>query len=295
MKNNIRKNLIAISACLLFALAVQAQESKQEVSFSVGGGISSLSYDANIGEQKSKTGGNFAIGYTYFFIPNLGISSGAEFSLYKSELKADKFNNVIQDIVDPSDSELYDRHTLMRDYKESQDAMYINIPLMLQYQMGDINKFYISAGAKLGIPVKGKYKSSALEMTNKGFFHNTANWGETQEFMGFGTIADYSNNENIDFKVACLLSVEAGMKWRLNSKLYLYTGAYVDYGVNDIVKGGHSQSFIKVEDGVDAPTISNNSVLNSSIGYSSNTLTQTMTEKVRPISIGVKVRLAINL
>lgn len=295
MRNNIIKNVIAISALLFSVSAIFAQDNRHELSLSVAGGLSTLSYDANIGERKNGAGGNFGLEYTYFFIDNLGISSGVEFSLYKAEVKTNRFNTVIHNLVDPSDNETYDHYSLFSAYKEKQDVTYINVPLMLQYQLGEENKFYARAGVKLGIPVKGKSKSSASEVVNKGYFHNTANWGETQEFMGFGTVADYSNNEDIDLNIACLLSAEAGMKWKLTSKLFLYTGAYIDYGVNDIVKGGHDRSFTRIEDTSDGLVVKNNSALNSSIGYGSNTLTQQMTEKVKPISVGLKVRLSLPL
>ena len=295
MRNNIIKNVIAISVLLFSVPAVFAQDNRHEVSLSVAGGLSTLSYDANIGERKNGAGGNFGLGYTYFFIDNLGISSGVEFSLYKAEGKANKFNTVIHNLVDSSDGELYDHYSLFRAYKEKQDVTYINVPLMLQYQLGEENKFYARAGVKLGIPVKGKYKSSASEVVNKGFFHNTANWGETQEFMGFGTVANYSNDEDIDLNIACLLSAEAGMKWKLSNKMFLYTGAYIDYGVNDIVKGGHDRTFTRIEESPEALVVRNNSMLNSSIGYGSNTLTQQMTEKVRPISVGLTIRLSLPL
>lgn len=171
--------------------------------------------------------------------------------------------------------------------------MYINIPLMLQFQHGEKNKWFMSAGVKIGIPVSGKYKSSASEIINKGYFYDTGNWGgESQEFMGFGTYANYKNDEDIDFNVVCLFSAELGMKWGLTDKMSLYTGAYFDYGLNDIVKGGHDRSFTKLVETQDGIKTLNNSILNSSIGYSNNTFTQELTERVVPMAVGLKLRLS---
>lgn len=295
MRNNIIKSLIAIFVLALPVSMTYAQEGKQEVSVNIAGGLSSLSYDANIGKRNNEAGSSFGIGYTYFFFDNLGLNTGVELASYKAKLKADNFNNVLHGLVDPSDNEKYDLYTSLQGYQEKQSAIYVNIPMMVQYQIGDVNKFYIQAGAKLGIPVKGKYESSASTTINKGFFHKTANWGETQEFMGFGTTQNYAYDEDLDFKVACILAAEAGMKWRLKDNLFLYTGAYVDYGVNDIVKGGHSNTFTKVEELPDALITRTNSALNSSIGYGSSKLTQQMTEKIRPISVGIKIKLALAL
>ncbi len=72
----------------------------------------------------------------------------------------------------------------------------------------------------------------------------------------------------------------------------LYTGAYFDYGLNDIVKGGHDRSFTKLVETQDGIKTLNNSILNSSIGYSNNTFTQELTERVVPMAVGLKLRLS---
>ncbi len=295
MRKIIIKSLIAVFILFASATVVSAQENKSEVSVSVAGGLSTLDYESAFGNHKNGVGGNFGIGYTYFISKNFGLNTGVEFSIYQTEFSKDKFNNVSRSLVDVSDGELYDFYSSVKDYKEKQNVTYLNIPLMVQFQSGEKNKLYAQAGVKLGIPMKGKYKSSASEMVNKGFFRDTENWGETQEFMGFGTYTNYSNDEDISLKVACFFSADFGMKWALSEKLFLYTGAYLDYGLNDIVKDSRNQNFIKFEDTADGLTPLNNSILNSSIGYSSNTLTQTLTDKVIPVSVGLKVRLALGL
>ncbi|MDR0824009.1 MAG: outer membrane beta-barrel protein [Prevotella sp.] len=295
MKNIILKNSATLFVLLISISTAFSQNSKHEVSMYVGGGLSTLTYETEVGKRDNVAGGNLGIGYTYFFIENFGLNTGVELALYKANAKVNQFNNVTQALVDHTDGELYDFYSLVKNYEEKQNATYIYIPLILQFQHGGKNKLYVQAGAKIGIPVAGKAKSSAAEMINKGFFYDTANWGETQEFRGFGAFANYSSEQDVDFKVAYSLSAELGMKWKLNDKLSLYTGAYVDYGLNDIVKGERNKSFTEITETSEAVVIRNNSILNSSIGYGSNTLTQKLTDKVTPISIGFKVRLALGL
>lgn len=292
MEKSIIEKLGLIFVLIISASTIFAQDNKHEVSVYVAGGLSTLSYEPALGDRSNGLGGNIGIGYTYSLTENLGINTGIEFSLYNAKMKRELFNNVMQQLVDPSDEELYDFHSAVKNYEEKQNAMYINIPLMLQFQHGEEHKWFIAAGIKLGIPVSGKYKSSASEITNKGFFYDTQNWGETQEFMGFGTYANYSNDEDIDFKVACLFSAEAGMKWRLTDKMSLYTGAYFDYGMNDIVKDSRDRSFTKLVETPEGIQCLNNSILNSSIGYNNNTLKQELVDKVIPISVGLKLRLS---
>lgn len=295
MENILLKKLSAAILLFVSATIMLAQDNKHEVSVYVGGGLSTLSYEAAIGDKSNGAGGNFGIGYTYFFAENFGINTGLEFSLYNAKIKREGFNNVLQNLIDSSDGEKYDFYSSVKNYEEKQKAMYINIPLMIQFQYGKKNKLYASTGVKIGIPVSGKYKSSASEITNKGYFHDTENWAENQEFRGFGTYTNYSNDEDIDFRVACIYSAELGMKWGLTDKMALYTGAYIDYGLNDIVKGGHNQDFSKLIETADGINVVNNSFLNSSIGYSSNTLRQELTDKVIPMTVGIKVKLSFGM
>jgi len=295
MKNILLKKLSVIIILFVSGTIMYAQDNKHEVSVYVGGGLSTLTYESALGKQSNGAGGNIGIGYTFFFAENFGFNTGIELSLYNAKIKADGFNDVLRYQIDVSDGEKYDFYSSIKNYEEKQEAMYINIPLMLQFQYGEKNKLYASTGIKIGIPVNGKYKSSASGITNKGYFYDTGNWAESQEFMGFGTYTDYSNDEDIDLRVACLYSAEVGVKWGLNKQMALYTGAYIDYGLNDIVKGGHDRNFTKLVETADGLRSTNNSFLNSAIGYSSNTLRQELTEKVVPMTVGFKVRLSFGM
>lgn len=68
MRNIILRSLRAIFILFVSATMVFAQDSKHELSVSVGGGgLSTLSYESAIGDKSNKAGGNVGIGYTYFF------------------------------------------------------------------------------------------------------------------------------------------------------------------------------------------------------------------------------------
>ncbi|MDU1890369.1 MAG: outer membrane beta-barrel protein [Dysgonomonas sp.] len=282
--------ILFVSASIMFA-----QNNKHEISVYAGGGLSTLSYEAATGKKSDGAGGNLGVGYTYFFADNLGVNTGVEFALYNAKVKREAFNDVSRYLTDSSDGEIYDFYSSIKNYEEKQEAMYLNIPLMLQFQYGEKNKLYASAGVKIGIPVNAKYKSSASEITNKGFFYDTGNWAEDQEFRGFGTYSDYNYEEDIDFKIAYMFSAELGMKWQLTDKMGLYTGAYIDYGLNDIVKGENDRYFTKLEETSDGIKQVNNSFLNSTIGYSSNTFRQELVDKVIPMAAGLRLRLSFNM
>jgi hypothetical protein len=50
------------------------------------------------------------------------------------------------------------------DYEEYQKAMYINVPILVQFQVGHKHKFCIMTGIKSGIPIKSSYHSYAKDV-----------------------------------------------------------------------------------------------------------------------------------
>jgi len=97
---------------------------------------------------------------------------------------------------------LYNSKTKV-EYEEKQRILALQIPLMLQLQGGAWHKFYFAAGAKAGIPIYDKFKI---------------------------------NDSNCELQTTFLASAEMGMKWRFTKSMFLYTGAYLDYGLNDFTE-----------------------------------------------------------
>ncbi len=98
---------------------------------------------------------------------------------------------------------LYKSKLRLGEYKEYQHFTAFQAPLMLQFQGGDWHKFYFSAGGKAGIPLSlyKRFDSSESELKTLLF----------------------------------LASTEMGIKWKLKKHVYLYTGAYLDYGLTNSV------------------------------------------------------------
>ena len=281
--------LIAVISC---CSTINSQEiNKQELSVSLSGGLSALNSKTNIGTDKNKFGGAVGFGYTYFLTENLGIVSGLEMSLYKSEFKVDQFNNTLMNVADPSDGELIDFYSSVSNYKENQTATYLNIPVQIQYQQNAFgsNKFYVLGGVKIGIPIKGKYETKNNSFVNKGYFHETGIWGgEGQEFMGFGTYTDKKSKDDLSMKVSFTLSAEAGMKWAITSNMSLYTGLYLDYGLNNVVSD--KGNFISLEETDTGMDFVSNSVLATS--YNEDRKDNKFVDKVSLFAGGIKIRLA---
>jgi hypothetical protein len=135
------------------------------------------------------------------------------------------------------------------------------------------------AGLKFAIPVNTKYSSKDIILKNEAFYDRYKNWATNQEFQGCGTFRDKDFNGKLDLGVSVLLSLEGGMKWRLNRKLTVFAGVYLDYGLNNSYKG--SPKYLIKYDAERPAEFSTNSVMSLNA------------EKVKMMATGIKLRLTM--
>jgi len=250
------------------------------------GGLSTLSYDLDKGDRKNGFGGGVGVGYTYFFNDRLGLLAGLEFSLYsaKAEMVDLSTNYTAVDI----EGESFDFRSKINGYTEKQNSYFLNIPVMLQYQFGTGNRFYIAGGGKIGIPVSSRYKIDGATFINSGYYEFEDKELTSPEFLGFGNFKDRNTKQDFDMKVSFMVSAEAGLSWSLSDKNKLYTGFYCDYGLNNTAKKNKNYF---VEYNTEKPLDFHvNSIVNSN--YAQKGKSYEFTDKVIPFAIGVKVRLA---
>lgn len=292
------KNISKIVICSVVALLSfgQVAAQNQELSVTGGLGLSSLKFDVRNGEHSNKFGGHLGVGYSYFFNDNFGLNTGLEVTLYSSKAKLNSFTDSYKAQDFEGD---FMFNTSVSDYKEKQSSAYLNIPVMGQYQLPvmEDSYFYVAAGGKIGIPINGSYKTSGAKYETSGTFEQLGGITITDRpGQGFYEFSGRKVDEDLDFKVAFMLSLETGMKWALSESMYLYTGVYFDYGLNDIRKGDKNQRFLVYEapqNGKKAENFDMNSILHSQ--YTENNVTKSMTDKVVPMAIGLKLRLAFSL
>ncbi len=302
------KRLIFIIALGLFAVSTIAQETqttavyqqaRHEISIWGAGGISSLQYSLdNGGEHQIGFGGFAGIGYNYFFNYNWSIGTGAEFSYLTAKGKIPMVSDYYQ-TIDNTSTTPFILNIEGKDYEESQMAMYINIPLMVKYQV-DVwkqHKFYAAIGPKIGIPFRAEYKAEGNITTSATLPVNGTNPGtrdriENIPSKGFSTY-QVSSDGDLELDLNYMAAAEAGMKWHLGKYLSLYTGLYFDYGLNNILKGDDSD-FSKnfYEYNRETPT---SYTVNSLLVSKYNDNAGEYVERMNTLSAGVKVQLAFGL
>ena len=269
---------------IIFITITSYGQYRHEFSLSGGGGLSTLNYDLRDGIQNDGFGGLFSFGYRYFFNRATGLATGLEYAFYNAHCQLDVVNIAYQTTDYAGDA--FEFRSALKDYREKQRAMFLQIPLMLQFQTGSKHMFYAAGGVKLGIPLnnlKTTYDCEVTELRNSGFYYDDNVLYETQPFMGFGKFSNVHGMGSLLFKPSLFASAEIGVKWRLNDFMALYSGVYFDYGLNSIFEtrdAVHLPPLVEYNNG-NPHDFTLNSVFNSS---------QIFTDAIKPLSAGVVLR-----
>ncbi len=284
----IKKIKVLLAMALLISSAIRSQDNKHEVFFSATGGISSLKYKISDGDNKLKFGPSLGVGYNYFLSENWALNTGLELSFMSSKGLIDNISDEY-DAIDANNDEFrfaYSIHSV----EEKQNATFLNIPLMIQFQQSASKGFYAALGGKIGIPVSGKYTTTLSNLATTAYYADIDLLiDKDNEVNGIGHFAGTEEKADLDMKMSFMLSAEVGNKWRLTDKLALYSGVYCDYGLNDVRKNKEIGSLLEYNNqhpsdfGVNSITASKSLKQENAKG---------LTQKMYPISIGVKLKLA---
>lgn len=280
---------LAVVACgnivlfFCFALSATAQTAG-EWNISLGAGGHSLRYGVEQGSTKLGLGGTLGVGYTAFFSRSVGLSFGLEADLYGSSLN---IGSLSREYLIPTPPDLEGNFFLQSVYsgiEEKQHAVFLQVPLMLQFQQPVSKKsfFYLAAGAKAGFAVWQTWSQTVETLTTTGYSDYTRQPFSDMPNHGFETKTGSEESGNLKFDSPVMLALEVGFKWKTSNKNAIYTGVYVDYGLTDIVKPD-AKKLIEYNSSDPANPI-RNSVLQSELLNSS--------QGVKPFAVGVKLRIA---
>lgn len=287
-------NLLTLAVLTSISLSAQwrgNENPRHELSVSLGGGFSSLSYKLTQGTANSELGTSCGIGYRYNFNDNWSINTGAEYALYNNTASSVTFENITYGLND-GEGNRYDLYSQVSGFKEKQRVTFLTIPFLAGFQVGEDFKLFVNAGLKVAIPLNATYASEQeISLNNRGYFPDKENWAIDQKFMGFGRFEVEEGKGNLKLNTAYLASVEAGLKWTLTDNLFLYTGLYFDYGLNDIVSKHAERPFIiAVPSEEEGYTYTSGSILTGTISPEGENIT--FSDKVIPFAVGLKIRLA---
>ncbi|MDR0436894.1 MAG: OmpA family protein [Bacteroidales bacterium] len=270
--------------------ATEKTDPVHEFSVYIGGGYSPLMYRISNDHDATRRGGFggdlVGLGYTYLFPKRIdrnlrwGIHTGVGLGLYRTKATIDK-GTVQTGTLDDGHNDAFSAfilHSTVTHYTEKQTALFLQIPLMAQVDIKE--RFYAKAGFKAGIPLTGRYSAEGTKY-NVAEYLGHGDWNDHTTHQGYGTFYKKPKGD-IDLKFAAMLALETGMRFWLSDNLKLYAGVYFDYGLNNVYKKEDGQTFAQQD-----------FIGGDQHFHTNSILTQfTKNEKVKPMSVGVTVRLA---
>jgi len=295
-----KKSIITV---LMFFFLKNIVLAQHEFSFYSGGGLSTLNYNTEIGKQKNGLGYNLGFGYCFQpYKSQFGALSGIGLSMFYSDFKLNISDFSVSRYVYDMDEEVdFIFSSYLNGYRENQKKIFLTIPFMVKYIM-ELNKIsnnkhnlYATGGVKIGIPLGGQYLVKIDNIRNTGYYEKEDYEYETQTFRGFGTFNDKIFHGNLDLNIALLFSFEAGMKFTTNrrylhqtERLTIYTGLFIDYGLNNIYKTNGTYSFVEYDDN-SLQNFNMRSVIYSQYTPDKDTPAKPFTDKITPIAVGIKL------
>lgn len=282
MKNKI----LYIVLFFIFATTSFAQNIRNNITLELTGGVSSFAYKANVGDRKGMPGTSAAIKYQYNIDWNWSVGLGAEVKMYQSSLRFDEFRDSYKLQASSLLTGKADEMTFTYSYKnleERQRALYINIPIYIQYR-SDAGA-YIRVGAKVGMPVKSESDIYFEELHTQGhFLYENVTYTNLPQH-GFGTFYDTEVERECKMNLNAEISAELGWSWDWNERYILYLGAFGEYGFSNLYTRGE----LKPQLQYNAGELEYTPILSASISEEGERRAITG-DKIRPFSVGLLIR-----
>lgn len=279
------KNQMRVYTILILLVGAMTSVRAQEIILKANGGLSGVDYTSTKGSGNVKVGGGIGIGYTYYFSERMGIGTGIDVNVYRSDFKLN--NLTISSFEVDDQASAFEYRVTPLNYQEEQRFYGASIPLMLQYRSktAATTGIYFGVGGKVIFPMKQKVNVTAESMQLSGFYPDLNLTIDDLPNHGFGSLSDYDAEASNDLKTSFALSAEAGIYFKLKPNLNLYTGVYADYGITDIQKTNTADRNIVTYSPTGLAEIESNGVMGSG-----NTI-----DKSRLFAAGIQLKLGFAL
>jgi opacity protein-like surface antigen len=256
---------------------------RHELSIYGGAGLSVINYALDKSGSRSdgsnSVAGILGIGYTWNINDNFGVVTGVEMSRYNGKTSYDVISG---DREYGTGDDRFKFSYSMRNYIEEQSTVMISIPAMAQYSapLSDPVTFYLAAGFKFGLPVNAKATIFPGDVSTSGYyyFENQRYYDDLPDY-GFTNSKPSSVTSDVALKVSMAMSIESGVRFSLMDNMRVYTGAYLDYGLNNI-RSKHEDLLINYHE------------LNPSAYTYSSVLNTAHADKIKIFAVGLKLKIS---
>tara|TARA_R110000751_G_scaffold3452_1_gene16743 strand:+ start:2173 stop:3045 length:873 start_codon:yes stop_codon:yes gene_type:complete len=262
----------------LSAISLNAQQ-KNEANLYINGPVSILEYDAVDNSAALDNGIGFGLEYGRYLSDNWSLRTGIALQQYSGNAKLNQINGTFA--TEDSEGESFEFRYQFTNYKERQEASYVQIPLLVQYEGRGASRFFAAAGVKVGILANSDYESEADLLTTAGYYEQYDALLEGPKFAGFGKFGKYSwSSDDLELKTNVMLNLETGIKLSVSEVSSFYVSVYIDYGLVNIFDQTSGNRLLEYNEDAEV-SFTGNSILNSAPGE---------VEDIKTISFGFKLK-----
>lgn len=227
--NKIKVNLIGLT---VFALFSASTVHSQELLLGVSGGFSGMKYQ----DSKLSKGSDFSVslGYAYPIDDNWSVELGGVFGQYSIDIESKSLlGSYNTKDVEGQDFEF--RYNASG-HNESLKGSYYGIPFRVRYQSEAINnrdtRIYASGGIQYTMYSDVDSDLRVEGITTSGYYPQLDAELHGPNFVGFGTMDDYSETKTMKVKDSFSLLGEVGVKQYFNNGSAVYLGFYATYDLS---------------------------------------------------------------
>ena len=220
---------------VMSSLHMSAQRPSGELSVFGGWGLSALQFETLSTHKFTDGVGQYlGAGFTFFFDRQLAIHVGGEYGQFEISAKANELRTLTAGLTNVH-GQRFDLYTTLHDYEEYHETRCLSIPVLLQLQTKRASNsktgFYALGGIKINIPLSftSDYNSSVQSLHNVAYYPDFDLWTTA----GFGHTEGRTQSESFDIDPFVMATLEMGLKLRISEDVFLYMGAFFDYGLND--------------------------------------------------------------
>jgi hypothetical protein len=206
-----------------------------------------LSISNILSDRKASISGTLEIGY--FFSKYFGLTSGANYTIYSSDLNIDSYQDQYNTV--DRENESYDLQISGYDIEEMQKVDILSIPLCINMRM-PLNKtigFYLQTGINLLIPMSNNYETSGT-FTYKGYFPAYNVLLENLPDYGFPTDLKIDSDGELELKPLSYGAIaSAGIDYLIQKRVQVTFAAYYDKSLSDITRYSRTDEFHLITEG----------------------------------------------
>ncbi|WP_286391532.1 outer membrane beta-barrel protein [Myroides marinus] len=273
-----------ISGLMLVALCC-ATGFAQEVNVSASGFFNNTQSNIKAVDSQATIGYGIGLGYRYYV--NESWSIGTEVGYQHKELYfINRNTNGRWSSMDIEGDE-YEFRYKTRNSKEYLTYNSVHIPLTIQYETKGTVKWYVQTGVGLSLKVGTSQTEVVMnDLHTSGYYPKWDAELTGPSFMGFGYQDHLSQKSDIKVENRYSWLFETGIKQELGNKQSLYIGAFIDLGLNNLIKEDN-----RVSNPISLSTNLDNPLVLHSVWKQERYKTQ----ELKDYHIGIKLRYAFNL